>query len=148
MKKIKSIPVILFLLLGLHSLKAQSIEEIITVFFENYKANPTKAVEYIFSTNQWMIDKKQDAINNVKSQMENSIDLIGDYINYELITQKKIGGSYKLVSYMVKHDRQPLRFTFVFYMPRNVWQVQNFQFDDNLDEELEEAAKIYRLKEN
>jgi hypothetical protein len=28
------------------------------------------------------------------------------------------------------------------------WRLQNFKYDDSIDEELEEAIKAYRLKEN
>jgi hypothetical protein len=48
----------------------------------------------------------------------------------------------------VKYDRQPIRFNFLFYSPNGQWQLQNFSFDDGIDEELKEAAKIYKLKEN
>jgi hypothetical protein len=37
---------------------------------------------------------------------------------------------------------------FLFYKPDNSWRLQNFSYDDNLDTELEEANKAYRLKEN
>ncbi|CAL2102228.1 protein of unknown function [Tenacibaculum sp. 190130A14a] len=95
-----------------------------------------------------MIDRNKDGIENVKSQLTNFLGLVGDYYGHEKITDKSIGKSYKLVSYMVKYDRQPIRFTFVFYKPKDKWQVQNFRFDDNLDDELRESGKVYRLKEN
>jgi hypothetical protein len=49
---------------------------------------------------------------------------------------------------MVRYDRQPVRFSILFYKPNNQWGLQNFSYDDNLDEELKESSKAYRLKEN
>jgi len=95
-----------------------------------------------------MIERNKDGIDNIKTQLTSFLGLVGEYYGYELITEKSVGKSFKLVSYMVKYDRQPMRFTFVFYKPKDKWQVQNFQYDDNLDVELEESGKVYRLKEN
>ena len=95
-----------------------------------------------------MLDRNKDGIENVKTQLTSFLGLVGDYYGYEKSTDKSVGESYKLISYMIKYDRQPVRFTFVFYKPKDKWQVQNFQYDDNLDEELEESGKVYRLKEN
>jgi hypothetical protein len=53
-----------------------------------------------------------------------------------------------MITYIVKYDREPLRFTFFFYKPKDVWRVSNFSYDENISDELEEAAKVYRLKEN
>ena len=125
-----------------------SIEEITHEFFRLYPTSPTKAVDYAFKTNSWILERNKDGIENVKNQLVNAIELVGTFYGHEKITEKSIGHSYKLVSYMVKYDRQPIRFTFVFYKPQEKWQVQNFQFDDNLDDELEEAGKMYRLPEN
>lgn len=130
-------------------LKAQTTtEEITDEFFRKYEKSPMKAVDYAFETNQWMVERNKDGIDNVKTQLTSSLGLVGDYYGYEKITEKSVGDSFKLVSYMVKYDRQPVRFTFVFYKPKDKWQIQNFQYDDNLDDELEEAGKVYRLKEN
>lgn len=35
-----------------------------------------------------------------------------------------------------------------FYKANDTWRVNNFSFDESIDDELGEAAKIYRLKEN
>ena len=53
-----------------------------------------------------------------------------------------------MLTFLVRHDRDPLTFRIVFYKPHVAWQVQNFKFDNKMDDELEEASKGYRLKEN
>ncbi|CAL2104426.1 conserved exported protein of unknown function [Tenacibaculum sp. 190130A14a] len=146
-KKIKLLTLLIVTVFSTSILKAQSTEEITKEFFKTYEKSPQKAIDYAFGTNKWM-DRNQDGIENVKNQLNNLLGLVGDYCGYEKITEKSIGESYKLVSYMIKYDRQPIRFTFIFYKPKNKWQVLNFQYDDKLDDELEESGKVYRLKEN
>ncbi|UZR94260.1 hypothetical protein [Chondrinema litorale] len=107
--------------------------------------NLKKAVDYIFSTNKWISEESQEGIDNVKDKLENFLGLVGEYYGYDLITKKNVGENYELWSYIIKYDRQPLRFTFVLYRPKDKWQLQNFQFDDNLGDELKDAGKIYNL---
>ena len=148
-RKIKLLTLLIVTVLSTNILTAQTTtEEITTEFFKTYEKSPQKAVDHIFGTNKWMMDRNKDGIENIKTQLTSFLGLVGDYYGYEKITEKSVGESYKLVSYMIKYDRQPLRFTFVFYKPKDKWQVQNFQYDNNLDDELEESGKVYRLKEN
>lgn len=149
MLNIKTFFLILIVPIFINNVKAQnSTEEITEKFFKTYEKSPQKAVEDIFETNKWMMERNKDGIENIKTQLESFLGLVGDYYGYEKITEKSVGKSLKLVSYIIKYDRQPMRFTFVFYKPKDKWQVQNFQYDDNLDDELEESGKVYRLKEN
>ena len=148
-RKINLLTLLIVTVLSTNILKAQTTtEEITTEFFKTYEKSPQKAVDYVFGTNKWMMDRNKDGIENVKTQLTSFLGLVGDYYGYEKITEKSVGESYKLVSYMIKYDRQPVRFTFVFYKPKDKWQVQNFQYDDNLYDELKESGKVYRLKEN
>ena len=148
-RKIKFLTLLIVAVLSTNISKAQSTTEEITArFFETYEKSPQKAVDYAFGTNKWMMDRNKDGIENVKTQLTSFLGLVGDYYGYEKITEKSVGESYRLVSYMLKYDRQPVRFTFIFYKPKDKWQVQNFQYDDSLDDELEESGKVYRLKEN
>ncbi len=41
-----------------------------------------------------------------------------------------------------------LTFKIFFYKAMVIWQLQNFKFDNKIDEEIEEASKAYRFKEN
>ena len=148
-RKIKLLTLLIVTVLSTNILTAQTTtEEITTEFFKTYEKSPQKALNYVFESNKWMMDRNKDGIENVKAQYSSFLGIVGDYYGYEKITEKSVGESFKLVSYMMKYDRQPVRFTFVFYKPKDKWQVLNFQFDDDLDSELEESGKVYRLKEN
>jgi len=147
--KIKLFLLTIALVASANILTAQNtIEEITASFFKAYEKDPQNAVDTIFSTNKWMLERNKDGIENIKTKLNSFLGLVGDYHGYEKITEKSIGQSYRLISYMVKYDRQPVRFTLIFYKPKDRWQLQNFQYDDSLSDELEESGKVYRLKEN
>jgi hypothetical protein len=123
-------------------------QKIIDQFFTLYKSKGVvDAVDYVFSTNKWMGDSK-DQIENVKFKLNGTVKQLGDYYGYSLITKKTLGSNISHYTFLIRHDRQPLRFTFLFYNPDKEWRLQNFSYDYNIAEELEEAAKSYRLKEN
>ncbi|WP_340200932.1 hypothetical protein [Ascidiimonas sp. W6] len=129
---------------SIQNINAQSSEkEIVTEFFRQFNDEPMKAIDYAFSTNKWM-ERNVDGVESLKTKFKDILPLIGDYYGYELITEKSIGENLKLLSYLLKYDRQPLRFTFVLYRPNKVWQLQNLNWDVNLDDELEESAKQNR----
>ncbi len=145
MKK-KSIILLLIVtsMTSIQNINAQSSEkEIVTEFFRQFNDEPMKAIDYAFSTNKWM-ERNVDGVESLKTKFKDILPLIGDYYGYELITEKSIGENLKLLSYLLKYDRQPLRFTFVLYRPNKVWQLQNLNWDVNLDDELEESAKQNR----
>lgn len=151
MKTINSVFLILILVLNYSCVEAQSEEpnEIInTFFFEFEKSGSDVALDYIFSTNYWMEEYSKDAISNIKVDLKSFINLVGDYYSFEFITEKSIGHSFRLYSYLVKYDRQPIRFVFIFYKPNDKWMIYNFKYDIEIAEELEDAARAYRLKEN
>lgn len=144
--KLSSITVIL-LLAGFVNLEAQTNpKEIVEEFFIDYKNDgATKALDKLYSTNKWM-ERATDAITNVKTKLEGlNEDYVGKYYGYELIAEKKLTESYLLLSYLVKFDRQPIRYTFHFYRPDNKWIIYNFKFDAGIDDEIEESAKLYYL---
>lgn len=70
---------------------------------------------------------------------------MGKYHGQELITTKKFSESFILYSYLEKYDRQPIRFIFKFYKPDDKWVLYSYALDDGLDDEIQEAAKLYYL---
>lgn len=122
-----------------------SPKELIAEFFTTYKNDAGKAVRDLYKTNKWT-ERIQDDIENIGNKVDGfNENLMGKYYGSELITSKKFAESFVLYSYLVKYDRQPLRFTFKFYKPNDKWVLYAFQYDDSLDDEIEEAAKLYHL---
>lgn len=128
------------------SIAQESVESIIETFFKNYEEKGAEyCVQELYNTNPWT-SRIEDAVNNIKSQLARfNEDLVGTYYGYEKIVKKQLGDSYVLYAYFMKFDRQFLRLTFQFYKPNDKWMLYSFQFDDNYDTEIEEAAKLYYL---
>jgi len=117
-------------------------EKMIDNFFSLYKTqNSDAALDYLFNTNKWM-DESKDDVENVKSQLRNTINVLGEYYGFELIAKKTISNKMEHYAYFITYDRQPLRFTLQFYNPNGEWRLQNFSFDDAIDDELKDAAKL------
>lgn len=122
-----------------------SPEKLIIDFFKEYPKNPGKSLESLYATNTWA-SRNQDAIEQLKGEVNKlTVDYVGKYYGYELITKKQFSESFIVYSYMIKYDRQPLRFLFKFYKANETWSLFSFSMDANLDVEIEEATKLYHL---
>ena len=115
---------------------------IVETFFKKYKEDGTSAaVDYLFGTNKYITNVA--GINQLKAKLDTlRATTLGLYIGKELITQKTASNSLVFYSILVKNEIQPIRFTFIFYKPKNDWVLYRFKFDDQLDTELEDAGKI------
>lgn len=109
-------------------------------FFKTYEKDGTsRAIINIFKTNP-LVDST--SLRGLIAKIDTTRALIGLYVGKELIVQRKASNSLILYSYLVKHQNQPVRFTFMFYKPKNDWEIYRLYFDDQVDNELEESAKI------
>jgi hypothetical protein len=129
--------------------KAQSTpEEIINKFFAIYKqGNSEKAVDYLFANTPFAKDI-EEGVDNAKRQLKKQYEQIGTYYGADLLSTKTAGPNVKMYTYLVRHSKQPLTFNIMFYKPNDKWQMQSFKFANNTSDELEEASKAYRMKEN
>jgi hypothetical protein len=142
----KTILALSFLILTCSTFAQDSPKKLIDKFFETYKTDASKAVKDLYKTNKWT-ERIKDDIENIANNLNGfNDDLMGKYYGYETITSKKFGESFVLYSFLIKYDRQPLRFTFKFYKPNEKWVLYAFQYDDSLSAEIEEAAKLYYLE--
>lgn len=124
-----------------------STEELTAKFFKMYESNTDEAFDFIFGTNKWMAENR-DGTQKVKFQLREYSKLMGEYIGFEKISEKSLGKSLKVSVYLVKYDRQPLRFIFKYYKGKDTWKLFNIKFDENIDEELDEIMKYDYLNGN
>jgi hypothetical protein len=109
-------------------------------FFKTYEKDGTsRAIINIFKTNP-QVDST--SLRGLIAKIDTTRGLVGLYEGKELIVQRKASNSLVLYSYLVKHHNSPVRFTFMFYKPKNDWVIYRLYFDDQIDNELEESAKI------
>ncbi|WP_428328214.1 hypothetical protein [Mucilaginibacter sp.] len=114
---------------------------LVDAFFKKYKDDGSgPAIDYIFGTNKYFSNSA--GITQLKGHLDSLRQNIGAYLGKELIVQKNASNSLVLYSYLVKHEVQPIRITFMFYKPKNDWVLYRFKYDDQIDAELEEAGKI------
>jgi len=119
----------------------QPEHKIVSVFFKDYESNPEKAIENIFKSSKWLeLNKTQS--DTVFFKLKNIVDQLGKYRGYETIKSINVGKSYKIISTIAKYDRQPIRFNFILYKPVELWQVQNFNYDLNIESELEQNITL------
>ena len=120
-------------------------ETIIKKFFAEYEKNAGKALDELYATNPWT-SRIKDGIENLKKEVNGyTVDYVGKYYGYEPIVKKQFSESFVLCSYLVRYDRQPMRFIFEFYKPDNKWHLFYFKIDNEFDDEIEQAAKLYYL---
>ena len=125
----------------------ESERDILDKFFETYKENSSEAIDYIYSFNKW-IDAEGDAVKQLKSQLKQSEELVGEYHGEEFLFKGELGESFVTYIYFAKYERQPIRFTFEFYKPNNKWIVYSFKFDDSFDDDLENIMKYEYMRSN
>lgn len=124
----------------------QTSDDLVKKFFTDYvNSGSDIALDNLYRSNPW-ITKAGVSLESLKVKMrELTKDFVGDYNGYEFIASKQLGESFIITTYLIKYDRQPLRFTFQFYKPKDKWTVYAFQYDANIDDEMEEAMKVNYL---
>ena len=120
-------------------------EDIVEKFFADFaESGSDVALDNLYATNAW-ISRNMDAISNLKDQLRGmNEELVGDYFGYELISEVRFSDSFLAQSYMVKFDRQPIRFIFQLYKPNDRWKIYGFEYDGNFADELAERIKLPR----
>ena len=137
---------LMFMCNNTNSLENELPKDLIKSFFQDYENDIDLAVSNLFATNSWVEDDNE-SIKDLKEQLNQTTKVLGDYEGFELIVIRNAGKSnaLKVYSYIVKYDRQPLRFNFVFYKFKNQWRIHGFQFDADFDTELEESTRLFFL---
>lgn len=122
-----------------NEIKEKEIDGYVESFFTKYRdAGTGEAIDYIASTN-----KKLQGLGTLKFKIDSVRSRAGSFTGYSEITKKKAAEGLILFSYLVKHEDQPMRFTFVFYKPRANWMLYDIEIDTDVINDLVTSGKIY-----
>ncbi|PHN07853.1 hypothetical protein [Flavilitoribacter nigricans] len=134
---------LLFLIASPRAMSQKTPDELIRDFFALYEENkPAEAIDLLYSTNseEWL-EQIQDNINQVKSKFQDLQQIVGTYYGHEKLNDADLGSCFKTIIYLVKYDRQPIRFIFQYYKPQKDWRLYGFSYDDNILDDHEELLK-------
>ena len=66
------------------------------------------------------------------SKTQEAFGLYGKLNDYEIFDNYSVGSNVIVLTYLSRHDVQPLRWRFIFYRPEKSWGLINMGFDDVL----------------
>jgi hypothetical protein len=66
------------------------------------------------------------------SKTQEAFGLYGKLNDYEIFDNYSVGSNVVVLTYLSRHDVQPLRWRFIFYRPAKSWGLINMGFDDVL----------------
>lgn len=105
------------------------------------KGKPSEAIQRIYESNAWMNMKTED-IQRVDQQLRNTLEIVGEYCGKDHLAETKMKEKFIHIIYVAYYERQPLRFQFEFYKPKDQWMIYSFAFDGDIDDDIEEITKL------
>jgi len=122
-------------------------DQIVDKFFQDLvNEKPDQVIDNFYTHMPWVVNIK-DEIAKLKTNFKTLQDYFGKYCGQALIGKKEIGGGALVIyTYLVKYERQPVRFTFKFYKPKDTWLSYGFSYDMSLDEELDQSVKLQNMR--
>lgn len=137
------------LLISLSALNlfSQSPEKMIEEFFDTYEKNrPVEALDELYANSPWL-ERIRDDVEQLKSQFKDLKNIVGEYNGHEMLYKKNVKDCFLVVTYLIKFDRQPIRFVFEFYKPKEAWYLYGFSYDDGFADDLQEIMKHEIIKD-
>ena len=144
--KIKFFITFLLLITIQFTIAQETPKEYTDTFFKIYsKGNINEAIDFLYEKNPWK-ERIQDGINNIKEKLSGLHSRLGNYYGEVKIGEKDLKNTFQVVHFIVKYERQPLRFEFKFYKPNETWSLYGFSYDDGLSEELSNSMNVQFLE--
>lgn len=110
-------------------------EEIMSKFFNLFNNDVNQAIDYLFSTNDWL-EANKEGTAAMKEKFEASRKLLGNFNGYELAGKYYLAESYAKYVYVLKYDRQPVELVVTMYRPDKVWKLQNMNFLSDFEKDM------------
>ena len=100
----------------------KSPEEYIDIFFQKVGESEYTAAIKLMPVSERM-ENDTSVVGRLLDQLGQSTESYGEYCGYELISKEEVSPSFITFTYFIKYEDAPQRIQFVFYMPKEAWQV-------------------------
>ena len=80
---------------------------------------------------------QKSKMSTMVSRTEEGFGIYGKMNDYEIFDNYSVGSNVLVLTYLTRHDIQPLRWRFIYYRADKTWQLNNMGFDDFLLEMLD-----------
>ena len=100
-------------------------------FFKTLKAGdyPNAYETFLAGTR---LGAQKDKMSVFISKTQEAFGIYGKLNDYEVFDNYSVGSNVIVLTYLSRHDVQPLRWRFIFYRPDKTWGLINMGFDDVL----------------
>jgi hypothetical protein len=100
-------------------------------FFKTLKTGDYPTAYETFLTGSRLGEQKQK-MSTMISHTEEAFGIYGKMNDYEIYDNYSVGSNVLVLTYLTRHDIQPLRWRFIYYRPDKTWQLNNMGLDDFL----------------
>jgi hypothetical protein len=78
------------------------------------------------------LGEQKEKMSAFISHTQDAFGIYGALYDYELYDNQSIGSNVLVLTYLTRHQRQPLRWRFIYYRAQSTWTITNLGFDDVL----------------
>lgn len=103
------------------------LQEISAFFATIKKGQPKEATDRLLSTNAEASARLDNKLS-VQNGLERMKDTLGEFKDFNIVKEKKIGDRIVYVLAFALYEKQPVRFEFIFYKPDEQWLFLNVNF--------------------
>ncbi|HEV3271498.1 MAG TPA: hypothetical protein VGZ93_04890 [Candidatus Methylacidiphilales bacterium] len=80
---------------------------------------------------------QKEKMSAMISKTEEAFGVFGKFRDYEIFDNYSIGSNVIVLTYLSRHDIQPIRWRFIYYRPDKTWGVINMGFDVSMLDTLD-----------
>jgi hypothetical protein len=100
-------------------------------FFKGLKAGDYASSYEMFLAGT-RLGAQKEKMSVFVSKTQEAFGIYGKLNDYEIFDNYSVGSNVLVLTYLSRHDVQPLRWRFIFYRPDKTWTLINMGFDDVL----------------
>jgi hypothetical protein len=104
---------------------------LIDKFFKGLKAGDYAGSYEMFLAGT-RLGAQKEKMSVFVSKTQEAFGIYGKLNDYEIFDNYSVGSNVLVLTYLSRHDVQPLRWRFIFYRPDKTWTLINMGFDDVL----------------